>query len=68
VIETSREILIGAKGLHKPEATDVISSLNESIMADKEVGMAHSSVEDYVMVKWFTLCSQLNNHFTGYKR
>jgi hypothetical protein len=42
VIETSREILISANGLHKPEATGVTSSLNENIMA-------HSSVEDSVM-------------------
>jgi hypothetical protein len=49
VIETSREILISANGLHKPEATGVTSSLNENIMADKEDGMAHSSVEGSVM-------------------
>lgn len=49
VIEISREILIGANSLHKLEATDVTSSLNESMMAGKEVGVAHSSVDDSVM-------------------
>jgi len=51
VIETSREILMSADGLHKLEATDATSSLNKGMLAGEEVGVAHSSVDGFVM-RW----------------